>query len=45
VVATAWCEAQGYVRATAFGAEARAETTASVAGPKASRPISITCAD
>jgi hypothetical protein len=45
VVATAWCEAQGYVRATTFGAAAREETTASIAGPKAPRPIAITCAD
>lgn len=53
IVADAWCEAQGYVRATAFGPAAREDFTGSFEKAAATqekrqvqdgpRPLTITC--
>jgi hypothetical protein len=46
VIATAWCEAQGYIRAASFGPAAAEDHTGSVEpGVRRDRgqPISITC--
>ena len=45
VVANQWCEAQGFARATSFGAADPADITGSVTGMSSSRPISITCVE
>lgn len=50
VVANAWCEAQGFGKAIAFGVAAREDFTGSVAKPAAAtdapaQPLSITCGD
>ena len=47
VIATAWCEAQGYTLATAFGPAAREDVTGSVEKVAVRSPdasVSITCA-
>jgi hypothetical protein len=46
VIADAWCEAQGYVRATEFGTAAADEVTGSVvlvSTGASERPVAITC--
>ncbi len=48
VIATAWCEAQGFRRAEAFGPSRPEDVTGSVVVPTRSdegRPIAITCAN
>lgn len=47
VVANAWCEAQGFGRASAFGFAATDELTGAVKVPaeRKERPISITCTE
>lgn len=45
VVANQWCEAQGFARATSFGAADPADVTGAIQGSKTGRPIEITCAD
>jgi hypothetical protein len=49
IVADAWCEAQGFARATAFGVAAREDFTGSLSKPSpvalAEQPLSITCGD
>ena len=47
LVATAWCEAQGFAQATAFGPAAREDVTGSIEKAAARSPeaaVSITCA-
>jgi hypothetical protein len=46
VIADAWCEAQGYARATEFGTAAADEVTGSVvlvSTGASERPVAITC--
>jgi len=47
IVADAWCEAQGFAKATAFGIASREDFTGSVSKPvitePAEQPLSITC--
>ncbi|KAA2237457.1 hypothetical protein [Salinarimonas soli] len=47
VIATAWCEAQGFVRAEAFGPsrpeDVTGTTPAHAEAPATARPIAITC--
>jgi len=47
VIADAWCETQGYVRAVAFGPSASQDLTGSlqtVSTTSAQRPVAVTCA-
>lgn len=47
VVADAWCESKGYVKAAAFGVASPADVTGSTAGrgqARAEPPLLITCA-
>jgi hypothetical protein len=47
IVANAWCETQGYARATTFGPASPEDVTGSVqrvsTGKAADRPIAVTC--
>ena len=48
VVANAWCEAQGYTAANAYGVAAADEYTGAISQPvpvQTERPIRITCQD
>lgn len=45
VVANQWCEAQGFARATSFGAADPADVTGAITGVSSNRPISITCVE
>jgi hypothetical protein len=48
IVATAWCESQGFTRAASFGVAAREDYTGSLTRPAASaaeQPLVITCAN
>ena len=49
IVATAWCESQGFGKAVAFGVADREDFTGTVARPSptqvAEQPLSITCSD
>ena len=49
IVANAWCEAQGFGKAVAFGVADREDFTGTVARPSpaqvAEQPLSITCGD
>jgi hypothetical protein len=48
VVADAWCEAQGFASAAAYGVAAREDLTGAIDAPvgrKAEPPIRITCKD
>lgn len=49
IVADAWCEAQGFTKATAFGTAAHEDFTGSVSKPsltaQAEKPLTITCGE
>ena len=48
LVATAWCESQGFVGATSFGSAAKEDVTGSVGAGPQRRPepaVAITCVD
>lgn len=49
IVATAWCESQGYLTATAYGLAAKEDFTGTVARPVSAtsdeQPLAITCRD
>lgn len=49
IVADAWCESQGFAKATSFGTAAREDFTGSVSKPSlvdpAEQPLTITCGE